>query len=214
MLWHAICFIPDRGNDKGAARHMQGRAIACGFALIAAGLAWTPAGQTSSPLLAMHELPAEIVNDCRPGQWSEACPDGRDFISRWIGRSAQGDLFLVRARHCPLHTSCRAYLVERSAGQPAVLLALDGPFGVHRGAGAYPAFEVRIALSDVQSAVSRFEWTGRAYARTASRLIYRVDGDDCGTAEQCREAARAALRRGDIERALKIWQQVDGIAWI
>lgn len=193
---------------------MRGRVIASGVALIAAGLVWTPAGQTSNPVLAARELPAEIVNDCHPGQAPGACLDGRDFVSRWIGRSAQGDLFLVRAGRCPLRTGCRVHLVERSAGQSAVLLVLDGPFGVHRGAGAYPVFEVRTALSDVESAVSRFEWTGRAYTRTASRLIYRIGGGDCGTAEQCHEAAREAQRRGDIDRALKIWQRVDGVAWI
>jgi hypothetical protein len=50
--------------------------------------------------------------------------------------------------------------------------------------------------------------------RAESRLVYRVDGVECGEPDQCAAAAREALRRDEVERALKIYERVHGVSWI
>lgn len=90
--------------------------VAC-FLFAAATLAWTPAGQTSDPVLAAAELPLEVWRDCS----AVAGCLGGGIESRWVGRaSAAGgsDLFLVRHTDCPspAATDCRVYLIEKAPG--------------------------------------------------------------------------------------------------
>jgi hypothetical protein len=196
---------------------MRPRTYVAGFLFAAATLAWTPAGQTSDPVLAAAELPLEVWRDCS----AVAGCLGGGIESRWVGRaSAAGgsDLFLVRHTDCPppAATDCRVYLIEKApGGRTRLLLAFDGVFDLrHAAAGCYPTVEVRRALDRVRSRVERYEWRDGRYVRTAARLVFRIGGEDCGTLADCRAAAERALRAGEVSRALEIWRELDGLAWI
>ena len=69
-------------------------------------------------------------------------------------------------------------------------------------------------MSATEGAYSRYEWTGNTYTRTASRLVYNVDGVECGTREECNDAAREALKQHQVDRAVKILENVNGVSWI
>lgn len=177
-----------------------------------ATLAWTGAGETSDPTLTARELPAGIAKPCTTTAPLEACRTP-EFNRRWVSRTARGDLFVVTDDRCS-GNDCRAWLVEKSDGATTTLLTFDRNFRLHQDPGAYPVVETYTALSSAQAAYSRFEWNGRGYARTAERLVYRVDGAECGTSDECRTAAAAALKQQQVDRAVKIWENVHGVSWI
>ncbi|MHB8535303.1 MAG: hypothetical protein ACYDBW_07655 [Sulfuricaulis sp.] len=184
--------------------------------LIAAGaaLVWTGTGETSDPMLAVREIPADIVTHCKASNTGglEACHQP-EFTRRWVGMIGQGNLFVVTNDLC-VDSGCRAWLVRKTAGSVTTLLAFDKTFRLHGGMGGYPVIETYTDLSSNQGAYSRFEWNGSSYTRTANRLVYRVDGEQCGTREQCDTTARDALRHQDVDRAVKIWENVHGVSWI
>jgi hypothetical protein len=173
---------------------------------------WTGAGESSNPALTERELPAEIVDACTATAALEACR-ALEFNRHWVGRSARGDLYVVTNDRCR-GEGCRAWLIEKTATAVRTLLAFEKTFRVFPATGSYPVIETYTGLSATESAYCRFEWNGQAYVRTASRLVYRVDGIECGTREQCRAAADEALKRQQIDRAVKIWEDVHGISWI
>jgi hypothetical protein len=185
------------------------------FSTLIAGivtLVWTGAGETSDPTLTARELPAGIVNPCTATAPLEAC-QAQEFNRRWVGRSSRGDLFVVTDDRCS-GNGCRAWLVEKSDGFATTLLTFDRNFRLRQAPGAYPVIETYTELSSTQAAYGRFEWNGRGYTRTAERLIYRVDGTECGTSDECRAAAAAALKQQQVDRAVKIWENVHGVSWI
>jgi len=175
-------------------------------------LVWTGAGESSDPTLTARELPAEIANPCTAAAPLEACRTP-EFNRRWVGRTARGDLFVVTDDRCT-GNDCRAWLVEKSAGSATTLLTFDKNFRLHQAPGAYPVIETYAAISSTQAAYNRFEWNGRGYARTTERLVYRVDGAECGTSDECRTAAAEALKQQQVDRAVKIWENVHGVSWI
>jgi hypothetical protein len=174
---------------------------------------WTAAGETSDPLLFARELPLEVVTDCTLSADVASCQGGDEPVSRWVGRTARGDLFLVTLPHCP-GNGCRGWLVEKTETGAATLLSLTGHFGLRRGARGYPAVEVRTELSELHSAYASFEWTGERYVRTSSRLVYRVNGRECGTREECQATAAQALDKRQTDEAVRIWERVHGVSWI
>ena len=176
-----------------------------------AAFAWTAAGETSDPVLTARELPLDIVGDCAQ---QVSCHSEKEFLSRWIGRTDRGDLFLVSSPACAEVIGCRAWLGEKTAHGAATLLAVAGEFRFQRGGGAYPTILQRTEISATHSAYSSFEWTGAKYTRTENRMVYRVDGVECGTQSECGNAAREALRQERVERAVKIWESVQGVSWI
>lgn len=175
-------------------------------------LVWTGAGETSDPTLTARELPAEIANPCTAAAPLEACR-APEFNRRWVSRTARGDLFVVTDDRCS-GNDCRAWLVEKSNGSATTLLTFDKNFRLHQTPGAYPVVETYAELSSTQAAYGRFEWNGRGYTRTAERLVYRVDGAECGTSDECRTAAAEALKQQQVDRAVKIWENVHGVSWI
>ena len=187
------------------------------IALAAAAALWTAAGETSDPVLNSNELPADIANsDCNLSMVSEeagAC-QVQDYANRWIGKTARGDLFVVLGTSCVAGDGCRAWLVEKSGTGASTLLAMNGKFHLRRGTSAYPVVETHTEISALNNAYNRFEWNGAAYARTGSKLLYKVDGNECGTREECSNVARKALQHQDIDRAVKIWENVHGVSWI
>ncbi len=177
-------------------------------------IVWTGAGETSDPVLLVREIPAAVTNSCAvsPTGGLEACHQP-EFTRRWVGKTDQGDLFLVINDLCA-ESGCRAWLVEKTTGPATILLAFDRTFRLHQEAGSYPVIDTYSEISATQGAYSRFEWNGAVYARTANRLVYRVDGSECGTSEQCSTAANEALKQQQVDRAVKIWENVHGVSWI
>ncbi len=108
------------------------------------------------------------------------------------------------------------YLIEKAPASGArLLLVLDGAFDLRHAAGErYPTVEIRRALDHIRSRLERYEWRRGRYVRTDGRIIYRIGGADCGTTADCHAVAERALRAGEIDRALEIWRQVDGLSWI
>jgi len=170
---------------------------------------WTAAGETSDPQLAERELPLEILNECA----ATACSSDVEYRSRWVGRTSEGDLYIVGRAGCA-PGKCSYWLVEKGAVAAQALLELNGPFTLHRVAGRYPVVELRTRPDEDGTVYLRFEWNGERYARTDSRRVYEVNGVECGTREECRSAAEHALKAHQVDRALRIWQRVYGVSWI
>ncbi len=170
---------------------MQLNLSAMVFALVAFG--WTAAGETSDPILVAGELPLDVIRDCAvdTSSTAQACYGKEaEYTNRWIGRTGKGDLFLVMRVPCTDGNGCRAWFVEKTDKGTSTLLAVDGQFRLYKSASAYPVIQTRTTLSSVHSAYNRFEWTGERYARTESKLVYQIDGSECGTRAECRQAAR------------------------
>lgn len=174
----------------------------------AAAFVWTSAGETSNPSLATRELPADILNECT----SAECMERAEYRSRWVGYTAQGNLFVVGRAACAPGL-CSHWLVEKGNGLVQVLLELDGSFALKRLTGRYPVVDLRTRSDDSIMQV-RFEWNGEQYARTDARKVYAVNGVECGTREECSVAAQRALKAEQVDKALRIWQQVHGVSWI
>ncbi len=185
-------------------------ALIAGFA----ALIWTGTGETSDPVLADREIPADIASRCAVSVTGEldVCHQP-EFTRRWVARTGRGDLFMVTNDLCQ-GSGCRAWLVEKAGGSAVTLLAFDRSFRLQESTGGYPLIETYSEISSTQGAYSRFEWNGATYARTANRLVYQVDGKECGTREECNTAAREALKRHQIDRAVKILENVNGVSWI
>jgi hypothetical protein len=179
-----------------------------------AAIAWTGAGETSDPVLTDREIPADIATRCTASDAAglEACHQP-EFTRRWVGKTERGDLFVVTNELCA-GSGCQVWLVQKAAGSVTTLLAFDRTFRLDRGTGSYPVIETYTELSADQGAYSRFEWNGSGYARAANRLVYSVDGKQCGTREECSAAAREAMRQQHVDRAVKIWENVHGVSWI
>jgi hypothetical protein len=179
-----------------------------------AAVVWTDTGESSDPVLADRELPAEIASRCVLAQNGDAtiCHES-SFERRWVARTAQGDLFIVTNDRCT-GSECRAWLVEKSEAAAGVLLSFDATFRVREDKSGYPVIESYAGMSATEGAYSRYEWNGKAYDRTASRLVYNVDGVECGTREECRHAASEAIAQKQVDRAVRIWENVGGVSWI
>lgn len=178
---------------------------------------WTAAGETSDPVLAWHELPSEIGIGCLAGPVATSaaptCTGEGHHTSHWVGRDTGGDVFLVVRTPCD-SGGCGAWLVQRTGATVRTLLAVTGEFRLQRASKAYPSVQERTALSNDYVRYSRFVWNGTAYVRSETRLVHTVDGFECGTTDECNDAARAALKGDDADRAVRIWQHVHGVAWI
>lgn len=175
---------------------------------------WTGTGESSDPVLASREIPADVVNACAEniiGE-SQACLQP-DFSRRWIAKTAVGDLFVVTNDRC-IGSACRAWLVEKTVSSVATLASFEATFRLREDKDGYPVIESYTGLSATEGAYNRYEWNGAAYARTASRLVYNVDGVECGTREECRRVANEAIAQKQVDRAVRIWENVGGVSWI
>jgi hypothetical protein len=172
---------------------------------------WTAPGETSDPRLEARELPLDILGGCEP---SAACLEANDIHTRWIGRTPAGNLYMVWRAPCTESADCRAWVVEKSGNSVNTLLGLSGAYQLSRDAGPYPTVRVHTAVTDSQYHHVRYEWYGARYVRTDSRVVYRVDGVECGTQEECGTAAHEAMRQQQVDRAVKIWERVHGVSWI
>jgi hypothetical protein len=194
----------------------MGKALTLLSTLIAGiiAVAWTGAGETSDPMLAVGEIPAAVTNRCAVSPTGEGATCHQPELSRrWVGKTDHGDLFLVTDDYCA-GSGCRAWLVEKTTGIAAILLDFGRPFRLHQDTGHYPVIETYSEISATQGAYGRYEWNGAVYARTANRLVYRVDGRECGTREECDVVANEALKQQQVDRAVEIWENVHGVSWI
>ncbi|MBI3569721.1 MAG: hypothetical protein HY082_01250 [Gammaproteobacteria bacterium] len=179
-----------------------------------AAIVWTGTGESSDPVLADRETPADVASTCALSQAGEigAC-DQPALSRRWVAKSVRGDLFIVTNERCT-GSDCRAWLVEKTASAATTLLSFDAAFRLREDKGGYPVIESYTGMSATEGAYSRYEWNGNAYTRTASRLVYNVDGVECGTREECRRAANEAVMQKQVDRAVRIWENVGGVSWI
>lgn len=174
---------------------------------------WTSVGESSDPVLAVDELPIEMLVRCAAdASRGSDCQPGEKLVSRWVGRSSRGDLFLTTASDC-LDQSCRAWVFERSGRQVNLLLSLEGQVSVRAGQD-YPQVESRAHLATGETFISHYRWSGQGYERSGAELRYQVDGIECGTAAQCQHAAREALEAERTDRAVRILERVQGVSWI
>lgn len=179
-----------------------------------AAMIWTGAGESSDPVLADRELPAEIVSRCVLAMAGDvlACR-ASDFERRWVARTVRGDLFVVTNERCT-GGDCRAWLVEKTAAATTALLGFETAFRLREDRSGYPVIEAYAGKSATEGVYHRYAWNGNAYARSASRLVYRVDGEECGTRAECLRAANDAMTRKQVDRAVQIWKSVGGVSWI
>lgn len=179
-----------------------------------AAIVWTDTGESSDPVLADREMPADIASSCALIQTADSgiCHVAA-FDRRWVAKTVQGDLFVVTNERCT-GGECRAWLVEKTGAAATTLLSFDATFRLREDKNGYPVIESYTGMSATEGAYSRYEWNGKAYDRTASRLVYNVDGVECGTREECRHAASEAIAQKQVDRAVRIWENVGGVSWI
>ncbi|MDH3513337.1 MAG: hypothetical protein OEM83_00510 [Gammaproteobacteria bacterium] len=179
-----------------------------------AAIVWTGTGESSDPVLADREIPAEVAGACLSTltALSDAC-ETKNFSRRWVAKTLRGDLFILTNERC-LGRDCRAWLVEKTGAAVTALLGFDTRFRLREDKNGYPVIESYTELSATEGAYSRYEWNANAYVRTASRLVYSVDGVECGTREECRVAASNAIDQKQLDRAIRIWENVGGVSWI
>ena len=187
---------------------------AAGAALIA--LFWTATGETFDPALAARELPADVASQCAISgiDTKTGCVGTELVTSRWIGRTGRGDLFMVLGNHCTESKACQAWFVERNGNGSLTLLKVNGEIRLYQGNGVYPTIQQRHSLSETHSTYSRYEWRDDKYVRTEQRVVYRVDGVECGTQSECTHSALEALQSDDADSAVRILEDVYGVSWI
>lgn len=177
---------------------------------------WTAAGETSDPVLHVNELPHDIVAEC--GFIAAADPSATcridDYSQRWINTTSRGQLFFIASRSCVGIDMCRTWFVEKASDGVTVLLSVDGRFRLQRSKFSYPSIQTHTVLSNNQSSYSVFKWNGEEYSRTDSKVVYHIEGIECGTAVECESAARTAVKNRDFDKAVKIWETVHGVSWI
>lgn len=179
-------------------------------------LLWTGPGQSYEPRFDLAALPLDVVGEChtatRPA-FGASC-DRTDYRTQWVGRLPQEELFLITRRACR-PDGCRAWLVGRDdSGRTRTLLTLTGALRFEHGKEQLlPVVHTRLELGD-HTSYDRYEWDGVHYVLSETRLVHRVDDFECPDETVCRGAAEEALRRGQADRAVRIWQQVHGVNWI
>ena len=176
----------------------------------AALFCWTLVGETSLPMLPANELPRDVLNGCD----AAACETKDEFRSNWVGRTQDGDLFIVGRSVCT-PDDCPYWLVLKRQSGAQSLLELRGSYHLHRTSGHYPSVELRTrGVEEDELLRVRFEWNGSHYARTSTQRVYEVNGVECGTRDECHTVAERAFRARQTDRALRIWQKVHGVSWI
>ena len=182
-------------------------AVLLGFGLVG----WTQENEAVSTPAFDREL-AGLAGICSP---ATTCTDsaGR-VLTRWVSRTAAGNLFLVLQSNCAMPGSCDAWFVERTAKGVDLRLNVEGQFRVVQNGQAIPDVETWREISDSESLLTRYAWVGGAFLKVETRTVYRVDGVECGSALDCYQTATQAYEQHKTDRALRIWEQVHKVSWI
>ena len=183
--------------------------LALVFAIVA--FAWTEVGESSTPMLSAGELPVNIVSDCYS---EEVCDVNQSYIIHWLNKTATGNLFLVIPSSCDDASGCGAWLVEKCRQHTLTLLTLDGMYRLNKSTNAYPDVEVKKEVSDTEIEYSRFSWQSGEYTKIVSKEVYRVDGVECGTEDECHATALKAINDQRMGQAVKILETVHNVSWI
>lgn len=133
---------------------------------------------------------------------------------RWVSRTGSGDLYLMLRADCRADEHCGAWFVERTAHGVAARLNVQGRFRVLHSGKAVPDVQAWRALSDNEFEVTRFSWSAGTFQRVESRTVFIVDGEECGSAQDCYSRARAAHQERRTGKALRIWEKVHSVSFI
>lgn len=174
------------------------------------GLAWTGAAETSNPLLDAAELPSSILEECYA---RDVCEIDEEYVIHWLDKTPQGNAFLVMPATCGSVDQCTGWLVEKTA-QVSILLTMEGRYRLVKGKQGYPNVHVKKPLGEGRISYSRFEWRQDRYVKISTKELYTIDGKECGTSDECHQAALREAQHENPEQALKIWETVHRISWI
>jgi hypothetical protein len=186
-------------------------------ALVAGLLALLAFGWTDSDrarhVVAEAETAASLPEDlCNPPERCQMAQDG--YTTHWISRTGSGNLYLVLPTDCRASGHCGAWFVERTARGVATRLNLEGEFRVLNSGQPVPDVQVVRALSESEAEVTRYTWKFSTFVASETRHVYRVDGEECGTALECYQKAQAAHQNRHTDKALKIWEKVHNLSFI
>jgi len=148
---------------------------------------------------------------------AHACPpivDGARL--HWVGRTENGDLFLLVRADCVDGEQCSAWFVEQTPRGMAARLNVDGRFRVLHGksTSTVPDVQAWRTVSENEFEVTRYSWSAGVFNRVEKRTVYIVDGEECGNALDCYQKARAAHREHRTGRALRILEKVHNLSFI
>lgn len=171
-----------------------------------AALGWSANGPSSSADL------ASIADGACVGA---LCPvETRGFEARWVGRTGQGQLFVMLRHDCQTGSECVARFVERTATGVATRLDVQGEFQLVPSGREVPDVEARHAVSESEIEITRYAWVGGAYVRGETRQVFQVQGEECGTALECYQKAQAARDQRETGKALRILETVHRVSYI
>ena len=212
--WHGLCNTHVYRRLTVLVMNTLTINLARGLAALAL-TAWTAAGESADPTLHATDLPRGLF-ECSP---QPQCFAAMPLTTRWIARTPTGNLFTVSCTG----SDCGAWLVEKRADGVSALLELAGEYEFYNDgmrtdmaaapARQYPNVRVREARDHAAVAVREFVFADRHYRLEQTRIVYLVDGVECGTEAQCHQAAVSAVRVGRAASALRIWSQVHGREW-
>ena len=186
--------------------------IAFATLLAAVGMAWTGNNSTLHGVRLDTEL---LTSQERCGAAMQPCAAITDGLhTHWISRTHSGNLFLVMQTQCQTADQCAASFVERTARGNSTRLNIQGQFRVLHSGKPIPDVQTWRSLSDSETEYTRYTWVSGAYLKTETHTAYRVDGVECGTAQECYQAAREAHVERRTGKALKIWEQVHNVSFI
>jgi len=134
--------------------------------------------------------------------------------THWVGRTPSGNLYLVTQASCPDGGRCGAWFVERTARGLGPQLNVEGRFQIVRNGQRVPDVQTWREVSDSELVQTRYRWLSGAYRKVETRSIYRVNGVECGTAEECNHQAQQAHQQHQTDKALRIWETVHKVSWI
>lgn len=173
-----------------------------------AALGWTNPG--------VSRVATGLASAEAAGCATEACPvEARGFHTHWVSRTGNGQLYVMVRSDCrSAGADCVARFVERTSAGLATRLDVQGEFRVVQSGKDVPDVEARRAITESEIEITRYSWVGDAYVKSDSRQVFRVDGEECGTALECYQKAQAARDGRDTGKALQILETVHKVSYI
>ena len=173
----------------------------------ATAFGWVGAGSSRS----VSQMNTETASLCT----GAACPfEARGFRAQWVSRTGNGQLYVMERSDCHIANDCVARFVERTNTGIATRLDVQGEFRVVQNGRDVPDVEARHAVSETEIEITRYTWVGDAYVKSESRQVFRVDGEECGTALECYRKAQTAREGQDTGKALNILETVHRVSYI
>lgn len=189
------------------------RPILMSALLAVLAMTWTDRGDGLSAAMILQESELQTArNDCPT---PEACSTvAGSFLTHWISRTGNGNLFLVMRTDCTDASRCSSWFVERTGRGVGMRLNIEGHFRVLNSGKPIPDIQTRRDLSDTESTYTRYTWVAGAFLKAETRTVYRVNGVECGTALECYQTAVEAHQKRMTDKALRIWETVHKVSVI